>query len=149
MPINRIVPFATYFLTGMLMQNRRCFRTDRARRIIIFSSAIVSMVLLLINIIFAISSIRLVPILMFFISVVFILIGETYWQPMSDGIKRVGDLSYGTYIYAFPIQQIIISLMPCVNPHILTLLTIMIVIPIAFASWKLIEERALGLKKYL
>ena len=82
-------------------------------------------------------------------SVLFIMLGEMYWKPVSDGLKRIGDMSYGTYIYAFPIQQMLIAMIPGVSPWQLTMLTIVAVLPIAFASWHIIEKNALSLKKYL
>lgn len=63
--------------------------------------------------------------------------------------KRVGDLSYGVYIYSFPIQQMIIASIPCIVPRTVMVLTIVIALPVAFASWRIIEKPALGLKKYL
>ena len=83
------------------------------------------------------------------VSVMFIMVGEMYWQPVSDALNRIGDLSYGTYIYAFPIQQMIIASIPCITPRMLMILTISIVLPVAFSSWKLIEVPSLSLKKYL
>ena len=82
-------------------------------------------------------------------SVIFIMFGEMYWKPVSDGLKRIGDMSYGTYIYAFPIQQMLIALMPGITPIGLLVLTVVAVLPVAFASWRIIEKNALSLKKYL
>lgn len=60
---------------------------------------------------------------------------------------RFGDPSYGLYIFAFPIQQTLIWLnhgrlgwMP------LFLLTLLACFAAAFASWHLVEKRALRLK---
>ena len=83
------------------------------------------------------------------VSVMFIMVGEMYWKPVSDVFKRVGDLSYGTYIYAFPIQQMMIASIPDIAPRTLMALTIVIALPIAFMSWRIIEKPALSLKKYL
>lgn len=77
------------------------------------------------------------------------MLGEMYWKPVSDGLKRIGDMSYGTYIYAFPIQQILIALIPGITPIGVLVLTVIIVLPIAFASWHIVEKNALSLKKYL
>lgn len=61
------------------------------------------------------------------------------------------DCSYGIYIYSFLIQQ---SLIATFGPHHinttqLTLLTIIVTVPIALASWFLIEKPALSLKNKL
>jgi peptidoglycan/LPS O-acetylase OafA/YrhL len=59
---------------------------------------------------------------------------------------RFGDISYGTYLWGFPIQQIVIwslGILPLWQ-------NIAIVVPctaaVAFASWHLVEKRALALK---
>ena len=77
------------------------------------------------------------------------MLGEMYWQQVSDGLKQIGDMSYGTYIYAFPIQQMLIAMIPDITPVGLMALTTLCVLPIAFASWRLVEKNALSLKKYL
>ena len=83
------------------------------------------------------------------ISVLFVLLGEMYWQQVSSGVKRLGDMSYGVYIYSFPLQQILIALLPNITPLQLMLLTIVMVLPIAYASWRFIEKPSLSLKRYI
>ncbi|AWV05248.1 acyltransferase [Burkholderia sp. JP2-270] len=57
------------------------------------------------------------------------------------------DISYGVYIYAFLIQQMLVWYFGTgVDPTVLSLLTVLIVTPIAAASWFLIEKPALALK---
>lgn len=56
------------------------------------------------------------------------------------------DLSYGIYVYAYPIQQILIAAWPGIHSIILMLLAMLIVTPIALLSWKFIEQPALRLK---
>lgn len=61
---------------------------------------------------------------------------------------KYGDLSYGIYIYAFPIQQTIVYFMgPNLNVYSLTVITIITTIPFAICSWHLVEKRALELKR--
>ena len=54
--------------------------------------------------------------------------------------NKIGDLSYGLYIYAFTVQQMIVFF--C-HPTSLTLIfaTLAITVPLAYASWHLIEKR--------
>ena len=67
------------------------------------------------------------------------------------GVSRAahfGDLSYGVYIYAFPVQQ---AWMAFVGPQRLGVaaflaLTLACVMPLAALSWWLVERPALGLK---
>jgi peptidoglycan/LPS O-acetylase OafA/YrhL len=61
--------------------------------------------------------------------------------------NRVGDYSYGVYIYAFPIQQALIELLPGSNGLENAALSTVVTIIFAILSWHLIEERALKLKQ--
>ncbi|HTK33664.1 MAG TPA: acyltransferase [Caulobacteraceae bacterium] len=61
---------------------------------------------------------------------------------------RFGDLSYGVYIYAFPVQQ---AWMALLGPQRLDVagflgVTLACVLPLAALSWWLVERPALGLK---
>lgn len=142
--LNLFMPFAQYFVTGMLLQNRQTFRTDKARLIIIGICAASAICITIIH-----TYVNIKPLVMLFVSALFIMLGELYWKPVSDGLKRIGDMSYGTYIYAFPIQQMLIASIPGITPIWLMVLTSISVLPIAFASWHIVEKRALSLKKYL
>lgn len=61
-------------------------------------------------------------------------------------IRKVGDLSYGAYLFAFPIQQAIIGLLGPISPTKLSLLATPIVLVIAYFSWWFIEKPFLSLK---
>ncbi|CAG0978340.1 hypothetical protein BURK2_01695 [Burkholderiales bacterium] len=60
--------------------------------------------------------------------------------------NRLGDYSYGLYIYAFPVQQAIVALVPGVGPGQLMMLAFPLVLVLALLSWHLLEKPALGLK---
>jgi hypothetical protein len=60
--------------------------------------------------------------------------------------NKLGDYSYGIYIYAWPVQQAIVSLAPDVSVPAMILGSAGIVIVLAALSWHLIEQRALRLK---
>lgn len=53
---------------------------------------------------------------------------------------KYGDISYGLYIYAYPIQQGIISYYPKINVESLILLSSLITIVLAILSWYLVES---------
>jgi peptidoglycan/LPS O-acetylase OafA/YrhL len=57
------------------------------------------------------------------------------------GLDRFGDLSYGTYLYAFPIQQLIVQhLGHPVGPLLLFSLSLPPTLLCAFCSWHLFEQ---------
>lgn len=59
-----------------------------------------------------------------------------------------GDYSYGVYLYAFPIQQTLVLLLPD-KPWIIFPLSLVAVFCFAAFSWHVIEKRALELKRLL
>lgn len=69
--------------------------------------------------------------------------------------EKYGDYSYGLYIYAFPIQQMLVVKLQGVfsytqqNLIILWLVSMICVLPFALLSWHLVESKALMLKKQL
>jgi peptidoglycan/LPS O-acetylase OafA/YrhL len=64
-------------------------------------------------------------------------------------MRRIGDLSYGTYIYAFPVQQAVIHYERDISPPALIAITIPITYACAFLSWRLVERPALRLRRRL
>jgi peptidoglycan/LPS O-acetylase OafA/YrhL len=62
--------------------------------------------------------------------------------------RHIGDLSYGTYIYAFVIAQVLAEagLARTLSLLLYVLLTATLTLPLAYGSWRLIEAPALRLK---
>jgi peptidoglycan/LPS O-acetylase OafA/YrhL len=72
-----------------------------------------------------------------------------FWFSYVPRLPRVPgglDLSYGTYLWHNPIQQSIVHAWHVQDPIVLFLVTMAIVLPIAAASWLLIERPALAMK---
>jgi peptidoglycan/LPS O-acetylase OafA/YrhL len=61
--------------------------------------------------------------------------------------NRVGDYSYGMYIYAFPVQQSVVAWAPGISVASLFLVSVTITLLLSAASWHLLERPALQLKQ--
>jgi peptidoglycan/LPS O-acetylase OafA/YrhL len=62
-------------------------------------------------------------------------------MPVVRHAGRFGDLSYGLYLYAFPVQQLVLAFMPDDAYPVLT--CVALTLPLAFLSWHLVERPAL------
>lgn len=69
-----------------------------------------------------------------------------YRTPYLDVDGKVGDISYGMYVYAWPVQQLWLSADMGMSPWLHTLLATATVTPLAWLSWHYIERPALTLK---
>jgi len=76
---------------------------------------------------------------------VLIMAAGHYYIPVFSQIRRLGEPSYGIYIYAFPLQQAIIQVLSP-SPMVVTLLAIPLSMLLGYASWHLVESPFLGLK---
>lgn len=57
--------------------------------------------------------------------------------------RRVGDYSYGLYLWQFPVQQCLVHAWPGLTPFTLMLAALPITLGLAALSWHLVEARAL------
>jgi peptidoglycan/LPS O-acetylase OafA/YrhL len=76
----------------------------------------------------------------------FILLAAAFGTTWIKRITPKPDLSYGVYVFAFPVQQIIANYLFPHSNYTFFLLGMIAVIPLAGASWYLVEKPALGLK---
>lgn len=70
---------------------------------------------------------------------------------MPQSLQRVGaknDISYGMYIYAFPVQQVLAYVFPAqmLPALVFALIAIACTLPLAWASWLFVERPALRFK---
>ncbi|PWJ56011.1 hypothetical protein CLV98_112106 [Dyadobacter jejuensis] len=61
---------------------------------------------------------------------------------------KLGDLSYGLYIYAFPVQQVLITFFLAKGLSVMSMfgLALALLLPLAWLSWTFIEKPSLKLK---
>lgn len=64
-------------------------------------------------------------------------------------VSRLGDWSFGLYLYHYPMMQLILHIWPQVTPPMLFLAGLTATLPIAALSWRLVEAPALKLKSKL
>lgn len=64
-------------------------------------------------------------------------------------LDKIADVSYGIYIYAFPIQQLIAYLNPKIQPWSIFFISSIITIPIAYLSYRFIEAPFIKLNSKL
>ena len=65
--------------------------------------------------------------------------GGSFWSELN----RKNDISYGIYLYAWPIQKLGILYLPAIAPIQLTVLTIPLAAGAGLMSWHLVEKHAL------
>jgi len=61
--------------------------------------------------------------------------------------NKCGDLSYGTYLYGWPCQQLVYSIAPDIGNTLHAMLAALLALFMAFLSWRLVENPSLRLKK--
>ena len=67
-----------------------------------------------------------------------------------EPLSRVGakvDLSYGLYLYAWPIQTLLVWYYRSINPWLMFVLALGMSAGLAWLSWRFVEEPALTLKR--
>lgn len=78
----------------------------------------------------------------------YVTIAVAHWKSeTADTITKMGDYSYGVYVYAFPVQQTCVMLLgnnP--SPDAVLITSLPVTLALACASWHLVEKPALRLK---
>ncbi|MFZ5673171.1 MAG: acyltransferase family protein [Pseudomonadota bacterium] len=74
-----------------------------------------------------------------------IILGTRDFGMLSKWTRKT-DISYGTYIYGWPVQQIMVPLCRNMAPLTFALVSMLIVMPLGYLSWRFVERPALQLK---
>ncbi|MCD1295776.1 hypothetical protein CUJ83_12280 [Methanocella sp. CWC-04] len=81
-----------------------------------------------------------------FICIPYIVLGIAFTSiPYINGIGTKADISYGLYIFHYPVQQTVLNFFS-LDTLTLLIATLLITVPLAWLSWHLIENRALNIK---
>ena len=84
--------------------------------------------------------------LFFIVPIVTISIAVRSW-PVVNNAGDYGDLSYGIYLYAWPVQQVVVLALGKTAPYwLLAICSLAVATALAYASWHLVEKLALRLK---
>lgn len=131
------VDYAPYFLIGVLCFN---FRNSIFSN---FSIALLALGLCCLSIkfdFFFIARLIVIPALVLYIS--------SLKPSLIKKITPKPDLSYGLYVFAFPVQQLLSQTInsSAIYAWQMTLLCILATLPLALFSWYMVEKKALSLK---
>ena len=99
------------------------------------------------NVVLLVVGIQYAPIQIVMASYLALYIGSLNFGALARFTDRQ-DYSYGLYITAFPIQQIIYILLPEASPLVNFALSMLVALPISALFWNLIEKPALKLKAF-
>ena len=67
--------------------------------------------------------------------------------PLLDRFKYQSDVSYGVYLYGWPVQMLLVWLIPGITPTFLFPVALILSYGLGYASWNWIEKPALQLKR--
>ena len=83
---------------------------------------------------------------LFVLPILVLLIGISFSKILHYIPNKIGDISYGVYIYGFLIQQTLMNYFN-LNPYLLFFYSLIITYIISYLSWNLIEKKCLKFKK--
>lgn len=138
MQVNQLVHFALWFVGGMLLSITSSFWMKY--RVPIAAGSFVLML--------GIFS-RQMPVLsLYFIWPVFVLAFANCKSPVISSLDKIGDPSFGVYIYGFVVQQTLIHYFyPIMGMGAFLFWSILLSLLLGYLSWYGVEKRALRLKK--
>lgn len=88
---------------------------------------------------------------MLWILLPYIILRIAFYKPLGmQNFGKNGDISYGLYLYAFPVQQLIVYfLKDSISVFGMICLSFLFTIPFAYLSWHLIKKPTLKLRSKL
>ncbi|HTF81657.1 MAG TPA: hypothetical protein VL947_08025, partial [Cytophagales bacterium] len=129
--------FLTYFLAGMCF-NQYKDSIPRSKSLLIISVIGISLGF------FVFKGVNLVLPLMGTYMLFYVAFTEIFTL---KNFGKYGDFSYGLYVYAWPVQQLImLHLSQYLNINLFFILSVLITFPLAWLSWKYVEKPFLNKK---
>ena len=126
--------FGLFFAVGVLLSQYSMLRTPKA--MVVLCAA--GLALLMVD--------QTVLALALIVPSIVIDIGARSW-PVLRNAGRLGDPSYGIYIYAWPVQQLFVHWLGANSSYLgLLIPSLITTVALAYASWHLIEQPALRMK---
>lgn len=127
---------SAYFIAGSILNYFSLLKFKKIKNIALLFS------ILLISVYFNFYSV-VAPIVL---PVLIVLIGLLKIPYLQMIVHKIGDLSYGIYIYGFIVQQIIMNYF-ALKTIPLMLASFAVVLPLAYLSWHTVEKKMLLLKR--
>jgi peptidoglycan/LPS O-acetylase OafA/YrhL len=134
---NYFIEFGSFFIAGSLLASFEIEKMQHKKIVLFWTLALFLISLRFLN--FYIFQYFTLP-------VIVILFGLSSTKYINDIGAKVGDMSYGIYIYGYPVMQTLVHYFK-LNYWQLMLCTLPVTFVLAYFSWHLIEKRALQLKK--
>ncbi len=113
----------------------------------IFLSIPLSIVLLMASLISILLTIPFHKALFSLALIYFIFVFAYHPKLQTFNISKLGDFSYGLYIYAFPLQQCVAMYYPNMSAEVNFIISVILTTPLAIMSWFFIEKPSLAYKE--
>lgn len=136
-----LLEFSLFFAAGSLLKLFSFEGLDKRGLILLMACAVLAILAYALN--------RPILALWFVVPVIAIMIGNSS-IPVARSIGRWGDVSYGLYLYAFPVQQSMIFLFANkISWSALLVATAAVTMTLAMLSWHLVERPAKNIGRTL
>ncbi len=135
-----IINFSAFFTFGSLLASFNLDKVKNKSYTFLISTILLLLILLIVSIYF--NFYMLIKHLVF---TPFILLIGFLSLPFFSTFGKIGDMSYGVYIYSFPVQQALVYYYK-LNVYQLMVWSIIISVVFGYLSWHFIEKQALKYK---
>jgi peptidoglycan/LPS O-acetylase OafA/YrhL len=137
--LEHLLDLGIFFIAGSILASLNIEKFTRKKELLIF-------ICLLLSISIYLNFYNYTKYLTF--PILLILFGLNPIPLICNVVEKFGDLSYGIYIYAFPVQQTLVYYFK-LNYFDLMIYSLIITFLLAFFSWHIIEKNSLKYKKII